>query len=273
LLVTVASEAATVDASNEDFVAATTHEVVLIDGLSTAGVDSGCIHGTSWFARQLGGSLMHSITESHGRSLVTVLADAIDLVAQSHANTCDLSHPGTPAGTVVLLRERAQQIEYLVLADSTAAFVRHDGMTVICDRREAAASQAHRADLDATLNGTPEHEYALRQFMRDMQAIRNQPGGFWVAAGDPAVAEQAITGALSLSGMTVAAALSDGATRLVDLFQLTDWPNLMETLALNGPAGLIQQTREAEHSDPTGRRWRRGKTTDDASIAYCAITR
>jgi hypothetical protein len=66
--------------------------------------------------------------------------------------------------------------------------------------------------------------------------------------------------------------LSDGATRLVDRFGLLDWPSFLNVLAEQGPNAIIQQVRAAEHSDPEGQRWPRGKRHDDASAAFCWLT-
>jgi hypothetical protein len=67
----------------------------------------------------------------------------------------------------------------------------------------------------------------------------------------------------------VAAALSDGASRLVDRFGLATWENVMKTLDARGPRELLRQVREAEDSDLDGSRWPRGKAHDDATVAYC----
>ncbi|MGH3661993.1 MAG: hypothetical protein ACRDTQ_09075, partial [Micromonosporaceae bacterium] len=78
-----------------------------------------------------------------------------------------------------------------------------------------------------------------------------------------------LTGSTPLAGLRSVAALSDGATRLVDRFDLLDWTKLLNILATQGPHALIKQTRAAEHSDPAADRWKRGKATDDATVAYC----
>jgi hypothetical protein len=53
-----------------------------------------------------------------------------------------------------------------------------------------------------------------------VQGLRNTPGGFWVAAADPVVAEHALTGSSPLSSLESALLLSDGASRFADLFGL-----------------------------------------------------
>ncbi|WP_157181501.1 hypothetical protein [Actinopolymorpha alba] len=134
-----------------------------------------------------------------------------------------------------------------------------DGIQVITDDRENAVSQRLRTDMDDTANGTPEHDAALADFMTRIQEHRNTPDGFWVAAAKPEAAQHSLTGTLPAQSIRRAAVLTNGATRLVDRFGLTTWPNLLDLLQYAGPAELIHRTRQAEASDPHGQRWKRRK--------------
>jgi hypothetical protein len=77
-------------------------------------------------------------------------------VADSHANTCDLSHPGTPSATVVLLRAGLDDIEYLVLSDALIVVDTGDGVVVLTDPSvNDLAVDERKAVLRARI-GTPE---------------------------------------------------------------------------------------------------------------------
>lgn len=54
----------------------------------------------------------------------------------------------------------------------------------------------------------------------------------------------------------------------VGVFGLLSWPGLLDLLDDQGPAGVLRRVRDAERGDPDGRRWRRNKISDDATIAY-----
>ncbi|MDI2130388.1 hypothetical protein [Yinghuangia seranimata] len=101
-----------------------------------------------------------------------------------------------------------------------------------------------------------------------MRAHRNQPGGFWVAATNPDAAAEALTGRTPLADVRSFMALSDGASRLVDRFELTDWPGAFKLIQEAGPAHLIERVRAAEDDDPRSTRWPRGKAKDDATAAF-----
>jgi hypothetical protein len=88
------------------------------------------------------------------------------------------------------------------------------------------------------------------------------------AKADPDAARQASTGIIPLDGLLGIALLSDGATRLTDLYHLLGWPAMMEIIRDQGPAALIAQVRAAEDTDTGGQRWPRYKLRDDATAVY-----
>lgn len=266
--VTLATEPAKPDQPNEDFAAASTDAVVLLDGAGTPpGSDSGCVHGVAWFTRTLGASLLARITDDV--PLTDALGNAIDHVRSLHDDTCELDHPGSPSATAIALRVRNGRLSYLVLADSVLVLDRvGEGPEAITDDREAQVGRELRKPMDALPSGTPEHDDARRTYMEALRASRNRPGGFWVASVEPAAAEHALTGSVPVEALTSVAVLSDGASRLADRFGVLSWTELVKVLDESGPAELIARTREAENSDPDGRRWPRGKSHDDATAAY-----
>ncbi|WP_433417545.1 protein phosphatase 2C domain-containing protein [Microtetraspora malaysiensis] len=270
--VTFATQPASPDRPNEDFIAATPDAVVLLDGAGTpAGSESGCSHGVAWYARTLGSKLIASLTQSAG-SLTEILAEGIKATTSLHDFTCDVNHPGSPSATVVMLRRTGDDLEYLVLADSVLVLdvIGVDEPMVITDDREGQVGKRYRTAMDALGSGTPDHTAALREYVEAMRAHRNRDGGFWVASSDPLAAEQALTGAVPADQIRAAALLSDGASRPVDRFHLATWRQVLDILAQHGPSELIRQVRDAEHSDPAGKRWPRGKAFDDASAALAS---
>lgn len=253
--------------ANEDFAAVSPSAAVLLDGAGNPpGLESGCSHGVAWFARTLGSVLLAEVTASDDRPLAECLAQSIRTVRAMHEGTCDLSHPGSPSATVVAVRAHGGNLEYLVLADSVL-LVQEDASapSVITDDRELEAGRAHRAAMDTARLSTDAHAAALRDYVEALRAHRNQPGGFWVAAADPAAAREALTGQVPLTGAQTVILASDGATRMVDRFGLISWPELAKIVASDGPSELIRRTRAAEASDPHGQRWPRGKACDDAT--------
>jgi hypothetical protein len=232
---------------NEDLVIAGEDFLVVLDGVtSPAGIETGCVHDPRWLVHALGSALTVRLSGRHEPGLAEVLADAIVALRAAHGGACDLGHPESPSSTVVLLRERAEEVDYLVLCDSSLVLADPGGgiLRAVTDDRTAA------------VRGLPRPEIVAR---------RNQPGGFWVASTDPLAAREALTGALPVSALGSALACTDGVSRLVEYFG-HDWSQVLARAAGNGPRDLVRAVRAQEAAGtPPGAR----KQYDDATAALC----
>jgi hypothetical protein len=266
--VLLASEPSAADRPNEDFAAAVPGAVVLLDGagyVPESGI--GCMHGIAWYARTLGGLLAAGACDDR-LPLTEVLSRGIERVGQMHAGSCDLGHPATPGATVIIARQHGDTLEYLVLCDSVLVLQPRVGEPRAITDSQLAETMARFRPAASLRRGTPEHEAARRAYTRELEDARNQPGGYWLAAADPAAAGHALTGSEPLAGLSAVALLSDGASRLADLFHLATWAQICAILTRDGPPGLIEQVRAAESADPRGERWPRGKIHDDATAVF-----
>jgi hypothetical protein len=123
-------------------------------------------------------------------------------------------------------------------------------------------------EADRYLLGSPEKGAALLRMKEAELATRNQPDGFWVAAASPTVVAEAIAGSVPLSQLRQLAVLTDGAARIVQAFDLLDWPGVVDLLGAAGPGALICRVRAIELADPLAVKWPRNKANDDATVAY-----
>jgi hypothetical protein len=252
---------------NEDWVAGTPTLAIVLDGLSTAGLDTGCRHGVPWYVAHLGSQLVAALADPE-TSLAAGLASALERVAALHRE-CDLSNPGTPSATVAILRQRESFFDHLVLADSPIVLEEASGFTVLTDLRVDEVLPQLRAEVEQYETHTAEHQEALRRFVTAQRQTRNTPTGYWVAASDAEAAAHALVGSTPAEGVRAAAVLSDGASRLVTEYGMATWSKVFATLRAGGPQELISSVRKVEATDPTGRRWPRYKSGDDAAVAFC----
>jgi hypothetical protein len=257
---------------NEDFVTANPSVAVVLDGLSAPpALGTGCLHGTPWFVVQLGTQVLSAATSARDESLQDLVASAISRVADSHAHTCDLEHPGTPSSSLAVLQEQDQRVDYLLLFDSVIVVDGPSGLTVVTDRRvDAFARQEDLATQEHPI-GSPAHQLCVQELVAAQRRHRNQPNGYWVAGAKPAAAYQAVTGSQPQDQVGRAALLTDGVSSLVDLYAVADWPELLDSMQQHGPANIISRVREVEGADPTGSRWPRYKRSDDATAAFCLL--
>jgi hypothetical protein len=258
--------------SNEDFVTASPSVAVVLDGLSAPpALGIGCLHGTPWFVTQLGVQLVSAATIARDEPLQDLVAGAISRVADSHAHTCDLEHPGTPSSSLAILREHAQRVEYLLLFDSVIVLDGPSGLSVISDRRVDDFARAEDLATRGYPIGSPIHQHRVQELVAAQRRYRNQPDGYWVTGAKPEAAYQAVTGSRPHDGVSRAGLLSDGVSCLVELYSVMDWTELLDLLQQHGPRHAISRVREVEDADPTGDRWPRYKRSDDATVAFCLL--
>ncbi|MGW9045710.1 protein phosphatase 2C domain-containing protein [Streptomyces lydicus] len=248
--------------------------LVLLDGVTPPEGDYGCRHPVPWFTARLGGALLELSVSHRDMTLAEVLAAAISRTAEVHRATCDLSHARTPQATVVLARWSGDTVDHLVLSDSVLLLERTDGsVQPVLDPRLDELPPAVRAQRDAVRalpRGSAERAAAGRDYGRAVEALRNAEGGFFTAAADPAVAARAVTGSTPRDRVRSLTALSDGASRWVEVFHEGSWGDCVRLVAAEGPQALIDRVRAAEAADPEGTARPRGKARDDAAVIFVA---
>lgn len=256
--------------TNEDWYLTTDNLVLVLDG-ATVRTETGCIHGLPWFVMNLG--LQLATAASGPAPLVDCIATAIREVRAMHADSCDLSHPGTPSAALGIVRERDQDLEYAVLGDVTIAFevAGQRDAHVVVDPRVSHVGVEARAEADRHLIGTAEKNAALLAMKERELADRNRAGGYWIASVDPTAADEALSGAIERDRVARFATCTDGAMRALEMTSLNSHAGMLTALRRMGPVELVAMVRAAEARDPLGRRWPRNKTADDATIVYTEL--
>jgi len=201
-------------------------------------------------------------------SLSSSYAQPGSAVAGRHRHTCDIANPSSPQSTVAIIRFDDDRADFLVLADVYVVLDMLDAWPqVVTDTREVSVRRECTAALHALPAGTLEYEQAQQSVIDALRARRNQPGGYWIAKDDPHAATQAVTGSLPLGRLNGATLLSNGASRIVDPYHLSEWPTVLELVRTRGPDEILRQIREAE-TEVAGP-LPGFHHSDDATVAYC----
>lgn len=233
--------------ANEDHLLVSAGFAIVLDGVTQLpGLNTGCVHGPGWYVRALGASLAAALSHDPAVPLEGALSGAIRDVCARHAHTCDLTNPNSPSSTVALVRERDDHLDYLVLCDSAVVFERDDGLVVVDDDRTGRLPAYDRASV---------------------AALRNRPGGFWVASTVPEAAAEALTGTVEAARVRRLLLCTDGVSRLVEYFDRT-WPEVFARAEAAGPRAVIDAVRaaETEHPDRISHPVRNVKKHDDATL-------
>ena len=258
---------------NEDWVGTATTETgsitVVLDGLTAPDGVGGCIHDTPWHVSRLGHHLLTAA--SGGTPLQGALREAIASVSAGHADTCDLSDPGTPSSTVAVVRVSDAFVEALVLADSPVVVdLQNHGVDVVTDQSVETVVQAEREAALAAPAGSQEKAGRMAELVRAQRLVRNTPNGYWIAGSTPDAADHAVERSWARNDVRRFAAMTDGTSCLVETYQAMSWTDLLNT-AQKDIGDVIDHVRLLEATDPVGARWPRYKTSDDATIAYVEL--
>jgi hypothetical protein len=256
--------------ANEDFAIASDGVAVLLDGATIPdSATTACTHSTAWFTRQLGARIFQRLTLDPDSAITDCVAEAIKTLVEHHGETCDTSHTCHPSATVVALREGTDALEYFVLGDSTLVLGTRERTRVITDRRLDHVQPALRERVRTAPRDTPEYSAARLALLEAERHARNTTDGYWIAAADPAAAYHAITGAVAPGELLRALLLSDGASAIVDRFDLLSWDDVLNLAERHGPHEVIRRVRDAE-TGPQGLTHPRSKPHDDATALLCA---
>jgi hypothetical protein len=223
------------------------------------------------YASRLGDSIAAALNDRPEAPLANVLAGAI---AATTAGLGLADGDGCPSSTVAMARLVGGTLDLLALGDSYIFYGTGQGGPVtgtLTDDRLAGLrlpQQRHyRERLSAGSGYDDAHQELLRALQCEQRRHRNRPGGYWIAAADPAAASRALTLTLPATAETWAVLATDGTVNTVRHLRLDDWP----ALARSGPAALARLLRHChdweQHADPDGRQFPRSKRHDDKAIA------
>lgn len=248
---------------NEDAVVVAPGLAVVTDG---AGVPkryrSGCRHEVTWYSHRLAAAFAELLADpavSMRQGLVSAIAQVRDL----HDETCDLA-AGSPSATVAAFRVHQDRVEYLVQCDAAIGIVRREGSAeLVTDRLIERVGPMKATRHQGLLAAGLAPDAAALAANDWIESLRNQPGGFWIPQADPAVAQHAITGTLSIAEVAAIVAMSDGITRAVERLGLHTEASLVEALATGPSTEVVADIRAAE-ADGTQRP---GKQHDDVAVA------
>lgn len=248
-----------------DRVVVTGNAVIVLDGASAfepAGVPPG------EYASRLGAAIAAALTGAPEAPLASVLAESITTTAAALGLDDDAR---CPSSTVAMARLAGNALDLLALGDSYIFYGNGPGTGTLTDGRLAGLGlpqqRLYRERLAAGGGYGDAHRDLLRTLQRGQRPRRNRPGGYWIAAADPAAASHALALTLPATAETWAVLATDGAVNTARHLGLDDWA----ALARSGPAALARLLRHCQdwerHADPDGQQFPRSKRHDDKAIA------
>ena len=244
--------------------------VVVVDGAGLpAELRSGCSHSVGWFARAVAHEF-HRLLATRSSPMREALAETINRVKDSHAETCHLVG-GSPSATVAAWRLTGDHLEYLVLCDASIVLLdRYHRATEIVDHRleQASGSASPSTTERPGLSGAE-----IRDARRTaVESARNEPDGFWCVQADASAAAHAIHGAVPIGDLAGVVACSDGGSRAYEVLGAHTLEEFT-SLALSGELRALETTiRASEKLHARSLQGRGLKVHDDLTIVALPLT-
>jgi hypothetical protein len=265
---------ASLESENEDSAIATPEMAIVVDGAGLPeSMRKGCSHSVAWFSRALASTFQHQLNEL-GASMRGALSAAITSVANSHEQTCDLTK-GSPSATLAAWRIRGDNLEFIVLCDSSLLLYCQDGS--IQEVTDSRLHQIVEPQVEAVLaeqfqsgsKATREEILTVRGALLDK--LRNKPGGYWCCHTDAAAANEAITGSVPLASLRGVILATDGAMRGFHELGIHTLDEIVQGAMSDAPTELLSQIRSAEREQRESLSSRAIKIHDDATFVSMSL--
>jgi hypothetical protein len=111
----------------------------------------------------------------------------------------------------------------------------------------------------------------LLPLLKQNRSMANRHDGYWILGFDGRAAQRSVQGQIEVSPEDRLLLMTDGYTRLFDVFKSTTASNLLELSFDLGPARMIERLRTLETGDPECLMYPRIKCHDDASALLIDI--
>lgn len=255
---------------NEDFVYATKHYGVVVDGASglyQEKVTQGNTDAQA-FSHALGQELILRLPTCK-EATADVLTAAIRQVNQQlFPATIDILDEQLPSCTFSCFRVLDNQLELSWVGDSPILVFTADEVHVYYDHTiEENDQQALTVFMSQIANGLDIAEAAIQPILLRNRQKKNKANGYWIVDPSAAGANHLYQKVFPLSEVKGVVICSDGFYRLMDLFQILKPTAALEQLAsYDRTKAVIAELRGLENASDSIERYPRMKKSDDASV-------
>jgi serine/threonine protein phosphatase PrpC len=220
-----------------------------------------------------------SQTDPNGRQLADYLKVGIAAVARSISDRSALREmPAFALPTAGLFLGTLDQgrLRYLQLGDCKCLLLSRGKLHLL---GQSPLEQLDQAVIQRMkeIQGGGVHEFSsvwniLMPTLKSNRTLANQENGYWILGLDPRAADNASQGEIEIGDGDVLLAMTDGFTRLFDVFQSVAPEKLLDQLRQGTRLEqLLDGLRQSELADPECLSFPRIKCHDDASALMLHI--
>jgi hypothetical protein len=181
-----------------------------------------------------------------------------------------------PYASMMLVAETTGALEFRWFGDCAALVRRpNEGVDVIGEAFASRAAEAARfAELARSKGLSPVAGIDLAQYLPALRASRNRVNtkGTWLFSPDARCAAHAATRAVAAPAGTLVLLCSDGFLALASDYGRYDGDALLAASETRGLRPMFEELRAIENEDADGRRFPRGKKSDDGTAVLLRVT-
>jgi serine/threonine protein phosphatase PrpC len=226
--------------------------------------------------------LYHAYFANHDvgqASLRCYVNDAIASVASQAAQIRtldDVPAYALPTSALFFCDFREDRLRYLQLGDckcvvASRGETRLIGESKIEELDALALDRLHELQKRGAHNGRDLWNELL-PLLKQNRSMANRGGGYWILGFDGSAADHAVQGEMQLTPGDQVLLMTDGYTRLFDVFEAATISNIVDLSARLGLAEMMKRLRMLETDDPECAKFPRIKCHDDASALLIDIT-
>lgn len=257
---------------NEDAWGRSGDAVWVLDG-ATGVAPSPYLGGPSdaaWFSQEVSGRFEAAFSVAQPTSAAVL--QGVRGAAEAARKICDIDKAPAfelPSASLVAARQVDSRLELTNLGDSVVVWRSADGPATRFGSSELGRLEEtlHRV-LDAALaGGRPRAEGVeqARALARENRKLMNRPDGYWILDLSGAGVTHAQIEVCRDPGPLDVLLMTDGFSRLVEVYRAYDWDGLLDRALEDGLAPLYDELREIEAADEACTRFQRFKARDDAT--------
>lgn len=232
----------------------------------------------AWFAREVSQRLASAVAPE--RPTTEAVLHGLRGAAETASRICDLAAVPSwelPSACLVMARDVRGGLEFTNLGDSVVLWRGRGGVATrfgAADELGRLEESLHRVldDALAAGHGRSAGLDRARALAHENRKLMNRPEGYWILDLSGEGLSQAQISACPEAGPVDLLLMTDGFSRLVEVYGAYDWDGLMNRALQAGLAALYDELRAIEAEDEDCIRHQRFKGRDDATAVLLAWT-
>lgn len=224
-----------------------------------------------WYVSKLSNYIKLNISNEE-ISLHSILKDAIKNLKDEFKkyDSRPMEKYEYPSASIAVIRQIEGFLEYIVIGDCSIILDKNDKVEIISDRRisllENDIIKKFKYYNDQNIYSISEIVNILLFDFKKMREKMNSKEGYWILSFEEKSVDNSIYGKVDSKSINNIIILTDGITRLIDVFKLYKADQLRAKILEKGLEEVCKELRFYEKEiDPDAKQFSRIKCTDDAT--------